>query len=72
MYRDVNGNEFESYEDACHYYGADTPAQVAAEEAYWAEEEAREHALKQDNDALVFDRATARWILDPNDLDMPF
>ncbi len=38
MYRDNSGNEFHSYEEACHYYGVDTPAQVAAEEAYWAEE----------------------------------
>lgn len=38
-YTDVNGNQFESFDDACRYYGVDTPAQVAAEEAYWAKEE---------------------------------
>ena len=31
MYRDNSGNEFHSYEEACHYYGCDTPAQLAAE-----------------------------------------
>jgi hypothetical protein len=39
MYRDNSGNEFESYEAACYYYGCDTPAQIAAEEAYWAEQD---------------------------------
>lgn len=38
-YIDNSGIEHESYEAACYYYGADTPAQVAAEEAYWAKEE---------------------------------
>jgi hypothetical protein len=38
-YRDANHIEHESYEAACHYYGADTPAQIAAEmEAQYAEE----------------------------------
>ena len=38
MYVDNAGNEFESYEAACVYYGADTPASLEAEEAYWAEQ----------------------------------
>lgn len=38
MYIDNNGNEFESYEEACVHYGADTPADLA----YEAEAEARE------------------------------
>jgi hypothetical protein len=30
-YIDNTGLEHESYEDACHYYGADTPAMLADE-----------------------------------------
>lgn len=82
-YRDVNGNEFESYGAACYYYGVDTPAQVAAEEAYWAEVEAHELALALLNDALIytpeyaaFIRETARRAASPLltdfDDDMPF
>jgi hypothetical protein len=37
-YQDANGLCHESYEAACHYYGADTPAQLAAEAAAEAEE----------------------------------
>lgn len=29
-------DDFNTYEEACHYYGVDTPAQVAAEEEFWA------------------------------------
>ena len=47
-YVDANGNGFASYEDACRYYGADTPAQLEEEEAYYAslsdEELANPHA----------------------------
>lgn len=40
-YQDVNGNQFHSHEEACEYYGADTPASIAAEDAWWtAQEEA--------------------------------
>lgn len=39
-YTDSSGNEFFSFEDACRYYGVDTPEQCAAEDAYWAEVEA--------------------------------
>jgi hypothetical protein len=39
FYQDANGNQFHSYEEACHYYGVDTPAQLAAEEAYWDAQE---------------------------------
>lgn len=31
FYRDASGLEHESYEAACIYYGADTPAQLEAE-----------------------------------------
>lgn len=63
-YTDSNGNQFESFDDACRYYGADTPAQVAAEDAYWAEEEARELALAEANDALIFSPAAAAFALE--------
>jgi hypothetical protein len=39
FYQDANGVQHESYEAACVYYGADTPDQVAAEEAYWSSQE---------------------------------
>ena len=52
-YRDANGIEHESYEAACHYYGADTPAMLDAEAAYWAEIEAEEELLVRFTDALV-------------------
>lgn len=42
MYRDNSGIEHESYDAACHYYGVDTPDQIAAEEAMWAALEAKE------------------------------
>jgi len=63
-YVDCNGNQFESYDDACRYYGVDTPAQVEAEERYWAAEEAREEALRLDNDALIYDADGARYYLE--------
>jgi hypothetical protein len=28
-------DDFNTYDEACRYYGCDTPAQVAAEEAYY-------------------------------------
>jgi hypothetical protein len=34
-FTDAAGNQFESYEAACAYYGADTPAQIEAEYAYY-------------------------------------
>ena len=33
-YRDANGIEHEDYNAACEYYGADTPASLAAEDEY--------------------------------------
>ena len=63
MYRDNSGNEFHSYAEACEYYGVDTPAQVAAEDAYWAAEEANEDLDRRFNEALIFDRDMARWTL---------
>lgn len=63
-YTDCNGNQFESFDEACRYYGVDTPAQVAAEDAYWAAEEAREEALREDNEALVYDVHAARYELE--------
>jgi hypothetical protein len=38
-YTDANGIEHESYEAACHYYGADTAEQIEIEERLQAEEE---------------------------------
>jgi hypothetical protein len=78
MYRDNSGNEFHSFEEACIYYGVDTPAQAAAEEAYWAEVEAERFAQAEMNDAVIYDPCTARWALnvaaghDPSEEDMPF
>jgi hypothetical protein len=63
MYQDVNGNQFHSFEEACIYYGVDTPAQVAAEDAYWAAEEANEDLDRRFNEALIYDRDMARWTL---------
>ena len=51
FYVDNSGNQFESYEAACIYYGADTPAQLAAEAAadYAAElEEWLDHCAEFD------------------------
>lgn len=45
MYVDVNGNEFDSYEAACYYYGADTPAQIEADERAYALEEHEDWCL---------------------------
>jgi hypothetical protein len=42
-YRDASGIDHESYEAACIYYGADTPAQLEAEARYDAAEEAIEY-----------------------------
>ncbi len=39
-YRDAGGVEHESFEAACIYYGADTPAQLDAEARWEAAEEA--------------------------------
>jgi hypothetical protein len=35
-------DQFNTYAEACEFYGADTPAGLRAEEAYRAEEEAEE------------------------------
>jgi len=32
-------DQFNTYDEACHYYGVDTPAQAAAEEHFWAVQE---------------------------------
>jgi hypothetical protein len=63
MYRDSSGNEFHSFTEACEYYGVDTPAQVAAEDAYWAAEEANAELDARFNEALVYTPVTARWLL---------
>lgn len=39
MYLDNSGIQHASYSDACEYYGADTPASVALEDAYWREQD---------------------------------
>lgn len=47
-YRDNNGIEHESYEAACHYYGADSPADLRGEAEFFEhlEKEAwEEHCL---------------------------
>ena len=46
MYVDANGNQFESYDDACYYYGADTPAQIEAEQKAIALEEHEEWCIE--------------------------
>lgn len=38
MYRDANGIEHESYNDACRYYGAETIESLAAEDRAQQEE----------------------------------
>jgi hypothetical protein len=42
-YTDSSGIQHESYEAACIYYGADTPAQIEAEYAYYDQIAAIEH-----------------------------
>lgn len=57
MYVDTNGNQFDSYEAACYYYGVDTPAQIEAEERASAQEEHEEwcllHAMWMDMSDVV-------------------
>lgn len=36
-------DSFNTYEDACNFFGADTPASLAAESAYYEAEEWNEH-----------------------------
>lgn len=43
MYVDNSGLQHESYSDACRYYGADTPEQIAAEMRYYEEMQEIEH-----------------------------
>ena len=62
-YVDANGIGHESYDAACEYYGADTPAQLEAESRYWAEEEARAFELAELNEALLYDADAAAAIL---------
>jgi hypothetical protein len=52
-YTDSSGNEFESFSDACRYYGVDTPEQAAAEEACYAELEADADLADRQTDALL-------------------
>ena len=52
-YTDSSGNEFFSFEDACRYYGVDTPEQCAAEDAYWAEVEADADLADRQTEALL-------------------
>ena len=47
MYVDINGNGYQSYEQACILHGCDTIASLEAEDA-WREEE----AIKQGLDAM--------------------
>jgi hypothetical protein len=47
-YTDANGIQHESYSAACMYYGADTPEQIEAECAYYAQEGYIEHQDKME------------------------
>ena len=38
MYQDINGNQFESYAQACQYYGGENDAVLADEDQAHAEE----------------------------------
>jgi hypothetical protein len=57
---------FNTYEEACDFFGADTPAQVEAEQNYWASVEA---VMEQDR--LEACGPTVGRFADP-DLDIPF
>ena len=52
MYVDSSGNQFDSYEAACYYYGADTPAQIEAEERAYALEEHEVGCVGRVNEGL--------------------
>jgi hypothetical protein len=62
----VYGVYCDTYEEACMVAGIDTPAQAAAEEAYWAAEEAIAH-----QDAMEAAGGPVGRFVDP-DLDLPF
>lgn len=53
FYQDNAGIQHESYEAACIYYGADTPAQLELEAQYWAELEADMAAEAKGDIALL-------------------
>ena len=62
-YQDSSGIQHESYDAACAYYGVDSPAQLAAEDAamkaeYRAEMEAKGYLFSADgNDMMAPDYA---------------
>lgn len=60
FYQDANGVQHESYGAACHYYGCDTPADIAREMEFYAAEE-REEALDRCNEFDLF----IGWPIDP-------
>ena len=64
MFVDADGNQFPSYEDACIYYGADTPADMAAEAAADAEAAFQEYFwnLNRADQGFPVDEDTARWM----------
>jgi len=47
MYQDINGNQFESYAQACRHYGGESDAVLAEEEQANAEEYAQYLATNQ-------------------------
>ena len=50
---------FNTYEEACEYYGVDTPAQVAEEQEYYAQLEAIDHQDALEAGGVA--GAVARW-----------
>jgi hypothetical protein len=63
-YTDNSGLQHESFEAACIYYGADTPAQLAAEDAY-----EQEQFLDYCNE---FDCFPAAWFPEPTAITGPW
>lgn len=55
-YRDVNGIEHESYNDACHYYGADDAASLALEAEWLAEREREDYEDRKAGRAPITDQ----------------
>lgn len=62
MYRDNSGIEHVSYEAACEYYGADTPASLRAEAAH---QDAEDAIMAQDEmEARGGPARPFRWSMD--------
>jgi len=69
-YRDNSGIEHESYDEACNYYGADTPASLKAEDEWMAEsyrEEIMDRMMAGEvQPAAIFDSGDLYWDMDPD------